>query len=251
MSPRPARRAALLLFALLLAACTADPPPAGPPATQALNPALPTATTVIVRPTATLTLLPAAGDLLRTATAQVPTPDPTAQARALQGRLALEAVTRQTGLPLASLSVISVAGVRAGRTIGTCGRARAGAALAAVREGESVTEVLLDGDTVTLCGTVNLYDDRPALFLQIDPVAADLTALAIERAARTTAVEADTVEIVSVRPVQWASETDICEAEIVTADADAASASGYRIILSADEREFIYHTDFDRIIPCN
>jgi hypothetical protein len=247
-----ARRAALLLLVLLSAACIDDAVPTStPPPTQPLNPALPTATAVVVIPTATRTLPPAAGDLARTATAQAPTPDPTAQARAVQGRLALDAVSRETGLPQSSLETVSVTGVRAGREIEGCGRARSGMALASVREGASVTEVLIEGDIATICGTVNLYDDRPELFLEIDPVAADLTALAIERATRSAAVEADAVAVDSVRPVQWASETDICDAEIITEDGDASGATGYRIVLTAGEREFVYHTDFDRIIPCS
>ena len=65
------------------------------------------------------------------------------------------------------------------------------------------------------------------------------------------AVEASTVTIDSVRPVQWSSETIVCDAEIVPADEQASGATGYRIVLTADEREFVYHTDFDRIIPCS
>lgn len=256
MPLRRARRAALLLLILLLAACTGDAAPTStPPPTQPLNPALPTATAVIVIPTATLTLPPAAGDLARTAAAQAPTPDPTAQTRAVQGRLALDAVSRETGTPPSSLEVVSVSGVRAGREIDGCGRARSGMALASVRDGDSVTEVLIEGDTAAICGTVNLYDDRPELFLEIDRVAAELTALAVERAARTAAVEVDAVTIDSVRPVQWDSETIVCDAEMLetrdNAPDENAGVSGYRIVLTADDREFVYHTDFDRIIPCS
>ena len=256
MPLRRARRAALLPLVLLSAACTGSAAPTSTlPPTQPLNPALPTATAVVVIPTSTLTLPPAAGDLVRTATAQAPTPDPTAQTRAAQGRLALDTVSRETGTPLSSLEVVSVSGVRAGREIDGCGRARSGMALASVRDGESVTEVLIEGDTAAICGTVSLYDDRPELFLELDPVAAELTSLSVERAARSAAVEADTVTIDSVRPVQWDSETIVCDAEILAADEnapdDGAGVSGYRIALTADGREFLYHTDFDRIIPCS
>jgi hypothetical protein len=252
MPPKRARRAALLLLVLLLAACTDDSAPTStPPPTQPLNPAQPTATAVVIIPTSTVTLPPAAADLARTATAQAPTPDSTAQARTAQGRLALETVSRETGTAQSALDVVSVSGVRAGREIDGCGRARSGMALASVREGESVTEVLIEGDIATICGTVNLYEDRPELFLELDPVAADLTALAVERAARSAAVEVATVTIDSVRPVQWASGTVVCDAEVVTADDDASGATGYRIVLTADDREFVYHTDFDRIIPCS
>ena len=256
MPLRRARRAALLLLVLLLAACIEDAVPVStPPPTQPLNPAQPTATAVVVIPTSTLTLPPAAGDLARTATAQAPTPDPTAQTRAVQSRLALETVSRETVTSQSALEVVSVSGVRAGREIEGCGRARSGMALASVRDGASVTEVLIEGDTATVCGTINLYDDRPELFLEIDPIAAELTALAVERAARSAAVETDAVTIDSVRPVQWDSETIVCDAEILAAGENApegaAGVSGYRIVLTADEREFVYHTDFDRIIPCS
>jgi hypothetical protein len=256
MPLRRARRAALLLLVLLSAACTGSAAPTStPPPTQPLNPALPTATAVVVIPTSTGTLPPAAGDLARTATAQAPTPDPTAQTRAAQGRLALDTVSRETGASQSSLDVVSVSGVRAGREIDGCGRARSGMALASVRDGDTVTEVLFEGDTAAVCGTVNLYDDRPELFLEIDPVAAELTSLAVERAARSAAVETGAVTIDSVRPVQWDSETILCDAEALTAEGntpdEGAGVSGYRIVLTADGREFVYHTDFDRIIPCS
>lgn len=253
--PRPVTYIYVLftIFCLLLAGCTGDAEPTStPPPTQPLNPAPPTATAAAVQPTATLTLPPSAADLARTATAQAPTPDPTEETRSAQREIALGAVSAALDVPVQALSVAAVTGVRAGREIEGCGRASSGMALASILDGENVTEVLIDGQEAQICGTVSLYDDRPELFLTLDPVAADLVDLALTRAARSAEVETNAVVIDSVRPVEWASDTLGCETDAAPPEGSTSGgASGYRILLSVGERQFEYHTDFDRLIPCS
>lgn len=240
------------ILCLFLAACTDEGVPSPtPPPTQPLNPAPPTATTAAIQPTVTVTFPPSAADLARTATAQAPTPDPTEQTRIVQRELAISAVSSALGIDMQELSVGALTGVRAGREIEACGRAESGMALGSILHGEDVTEVLIDGEEARVCSTVNLYDDRPLLFLSLDPVASDLVDLAVIRAARSAGVETDAVIVDSVRPVQWADVTVGCEVEIAAPDGGTTTgASGYRIILNAGEREYIYHTDFDRLVPC-
>lgn len=241
------------LFCLFLAGCSGDAEATStPPPTQPLNPARPTATTAAAQPTATLTLPPSAADLARTATAEAPTPDPTEETRSAQRELALSAVSAARDVPVQALSVAAVTGVRAGREIEGCGRAVSGMALASILDGENVTEVLIDGQEAQVCGTVNLYDDRPELFLSLDPVATDLVDLALTRAARSAEVETSAVTIDSVRPVEWASDTLGCETDTATPEGSTPSGvSGYLILLKVGERQFEYHTDFDRLIPCS
>ncbi|MBK9123901.1 MAG: hypothetical protein IPM16_12405 [Chloroflexi bacterium] len=52
-----------------------------------------------------------------------------------------------------------------------CGRAVSGQTLVSILDGESVIEVLVGLEDAQVCGTVNLYDDRPDLFIQRDPIA--------------------------------------------------------------------------------
>lgn len=248
-----AQRGVLLALVMLLAcACTGGggQPTATLPPTQALNPSRPTATPTPIEATPTLTLPPSAADVARTAAAAVPTLDATAQARAAQGEIALAAVRAAGDASKGAYSLATLTGVRAGREIDGCGRAQSGMVLASVLQQTTVTEVLVDGDEARICGSYNLYDERPDVYLALDPVAADLTAIAIDRAARSAEVEADSIVVESVRPVAWTAETGACEAEDAVTGL-SGSAAGYRIVLLAGDEQFVYHTDFDRLIPCS
>ncbi|MBK9124449.1 MAG: hypothetical protein IPM16_15205 [Chloroflexi bacterium] len=253
---RFARTAGLIGAALAgLAACTGGPaePSATPPPTQALNPAPPTATPAIVEPTPTVTLPPSAFDIALTLTAEAPTPDPTEIAREARAAQALDAAAAESGRPAAQLDVIAATGVRAGRMIDGCGRAVSGQTLVSILDGESVIEVLVGPEDAQVCGTVNLYDDRPDLFIQRDPIAEGLVLIARTRAARTAEVEEADVVLVSARPFNWPDATLGCTAEgalAPTPESASAGVAGYRIVVEAGGDAYIYHTDFDRIIPC-
>lgn len=250
-------RAAALIGAALagLAACTGGPaePSATPPPTQALNPAPPTVTPAIIEPTPTVTLPPSAFDLALTLTADAPTPDPTDVTREARAAQAAEAVAAESGQPADQLDVIAATGVRAGRVIDGCGRAVSGQSLVSVLDGEDVIEVLVGPEDAQVCGTVNLYDDRPDLFIQRDPIAEGLVLIARTRAARAAEVEEADVVLVSARPVNWPDATLGCTADgapAPTPETAFAGVAGYRIVVEADGDPYIYHTDFDRIIPC-
>lgn len=253
---RFARTAGMIGAALAgLVACTGGPatPTATPPPTQALNPAPSTATPTIIEPTSTVTLPPAAVDIALTLTADAPTPDPTEIARTVRESRALSAAAAETDRAAAQLEVIAATGVRAGRVIDGCGRAVSGQTLVSVLDGESVIEVLVGPEEAQVCGTVNLYDDRPDLFIQRDPIAEGLVQIAMTRAARAAEVEEEEVVLRSARPVNWPDATLGCTAEGAIAPApDAAfgGVAGYRIAVEAAGGEYVYHTDFDRIIPC-
>lgn len=238
-----------------LAACTGGPaePTVTPPPTQALNPAPPTATPTVVVPTPTLTLPPSAFDIALTLTAEAPTPDPTEATRNARAAQALAAAAAQSGRSASQLEVIAATGVRAGRLIDGCGRAISGQTLVSVLDGEDVIEVLVGPEQAQVCGTFNLYDDRPDLFIQRDPVAEGLVAIARTRAARSAEVEEAEVALVSARPVNWPDATLGCTAEgalAPTPETPSVGVAGYRIVVEADGEEYVYHTDFDRIIPC-
>lgn len=245
------RYALCALFCVILAACSGEAVPTStPPPTQALNPSAPTATQPVIIPTATLTPPPSAAEIARTAAAGGPTPDATEQVRQTQRALALAAASESLSIPASRLNIVAVTGVRAGRDIDGCGRARSGMALAYVLYQENVSELLVEAESATLCGTYNIYDERPDLLLLIDPIAEELVTLAKARVARTAAADASDVALSSVRPVTWPDASLGCDGSATPEAGITGGVAGYRIVLRLADSDFVYHTDFDRILPC-
>ncbi|NOG51931.1 MAG: hypothetical protein HND48_22730 [Chloroflexi bacterium] len=250
-------RAAALIGAALagLAACTGGPaePSATPPPTQAPQPCA--ADRYAGDHRADADGHPATVRLRSGAHADRGRPDTRsdrchAEARAAQALGGRRGRKRPARRPI---DVIAATGVRAGRVIDGCGRAVSGQSLVSVLDGEDVIEVLVGPEDAQVCGTVNLYDDRPDLFIQRDPIAEGLVLIARTRAARAAEVEEADVVLVSARPVNWPDATLGCTADgapAPTPETAFAGVAGYRIVVEADGDPYIYHTDFDRIIPC-
>ena len=82
-----------------------------------------------------------------------------------------------------------------------------------------------------------------------DPVAAELVGLAQRRVADITGLPVRRVEIVEVKAYKW---TDV---SLGCPNPDESYAQqevdGYRIVLSANDQTFIFHTDFDRVVACD
>lgn len=81
-----------------------------------------------------------------------------------------------------------------------------------------------------------------------DPIAAELTALAQRRLADTLDLPLRRIHVVSVEPVTWTDTSLGCPQP----DGQYAPATidGYRLVLEAGETEYVFHSDFDRLIPC-
>ncbi len=82
-----------------------------------------------------------------------------------------------------------------------------------------------------------------------DPVAAELVGLAQRRVAETTNLPVRRVEVVEVQSYQWTDVSLGCpgpDKSYAQQDVD-----GYRIVLRANDQEFIFHTDFDRVVACD
>jgi hypothetical protein len=82
-----------------------------------------------------------------------------------------------------------------------------------------------------------------------DPVAAELVALAQRRVADTTSLPVRRVEIVEVKSYKWTDVSLGCP----TPDESYGQqeVDGYRIVLKANDQQFIFHTDFDRVVACD
>lgn len=116
----------------------------------------------------------------------------------------------------------------------------------------NVYEFHTDGvETVQMCATYprdELYQQRPELFLQMDPVAADLADLAAARIAEELDLPQARVELLSARPMVWDDASLGCpvEGEFYALQV----VEGYRIVIEAAGRQYVFHSNFDRLVLC-
>lgn len=82
-----------------------------------------------------------------------------------------------------------------------------------------------------------------------DPVAAELVALAQRRVAQDLNLPTQRIQLVEVRSYVWPDASLGCPVPGQTYP--SGEVDGYRIVLSAGDREFLFHTDFDRALPCD
>lgn len=95
-------------------------------------------------------------------------------------------------------------------------------------------------------------DDTPSTTageLAIDPVASELAMLAQRRIAEKLGLPVRRVRIVEVTPFVWTDTSLGCPVPGETYT--ALNVDGYRIVLSAGDQEYLFHTDFDRPLPCD
>jgi len=82
-----------------------------------------------------------------------------------------------------------------------------------------------------------------------DPVAAELVGLAQRRVADTTNLPIRRIEVVEVKSYKWTDVSLGCPSPNETYAQQ--EVDGYRIVLSANDQQFIFHTDFDRVVSCD
>jgi hypothetical protein len=86
------------------------------------------------------------------------------------------------------------------------------------------------------------------LLMEIDPVAAELVALSRRRLSQELDVATGRVRVLEVTPYTWTDSSLGCPLE--GEEYSSVLIDGYRIILAVGDDEYIYHTDFDRLFPC-
>ena len=82
-----------------------------------------------------------------------------------------------------------------------------------------------------------------------DPVAAELVGIAQRLVADNLDLPIRRIRLVDARAVVWTDSALNCplpEGEAVQQETD-----GYRIVLGAGDQEFLFHTDVDRVVPCD
>ncbi len=85
--------------------------------------------------------------------------------------------------------------------------------------------------------------------LPLDPVAAELVLLAQRRLSDELDLPVGAMQVVEVEPYRWTDSSLGCPVPGQTYA--PAEIDGYRIVLAADGREYLFHTDFDRAFPCD
>lgn len=88
-----------------------------------------------------------------------------------------------------------------------------------------------------------------AALMARDPVAAELVGIAERSVAADLDLPVRRVRLVDVRSAVWTDSTLNCplpESNPVPLETD-----GYRIVLQVSEQQYVFHTDFDRVVPCN
>ncbi len=259
----PGRRArgVLCLLALLCAGSLFACAPAATPvpvATQTLIPATATATPRPVTVTPAAPVLPAPPDLVATATPAPLQPLlpgdialPEAFLRAMQTDLAAA-----LALPAGALQLARVEpGIWLNDFLG-CQWPRLLLPPFRVQRGYRVTWVA--GTTAHFYHTVGTErfrrcevtaTVRDALLLAVDPVAQELVALAQRQVARTQDLPVRRVRVVSAAPYLWPDTGLGCP--LPDTAYTAAQIPGYRIVVAAGEVEYLFHTDSERLFPCD
>lgn len=92
-------------------------------------------------------------------------------------------------------------------------------------------------------------DTALSALAETDPIAAELAALAQRRIAQELNLPVRRVRVVEVTAYVWPDSSLGCPlpGEVYT----PGVVDGYRIVVAAGEQEFIFHSDFDRALPCD
>jgi hypothetical protein len=103
----------------------------------------------------------------------------------------------------------------------------------------------LVGTAVDVQPTVSDEDN----LLEVDPVASELATLAQRRIAEELGLPTRRVRILEVVSYVWPDTSLGCP--IPGETYTQQTVDGYRIVLAAGDNEYIFHTDFDRAVPCD
>jgi hypothetical protein len=106
-----------------------------------------------------------------------------------------------------------------------------------------------DGSMIRRCGQEGTNIGDTSLLVEIDPVAAELVALAQRRTSQELGVSTGRIHVVEVTPYTWLDSSLGCPA--AGEDYTSVQIDGYRIVLAVGGDEYVFHTDFDRLLPCD
>ena len=96
------------------------------------------------------------------------------------------------------------------------------------------------------CAAVGVVRDD--LLVAIDPVALEMVGLAQRQVAQTLDLPVRRIRPVAVESYTWRDTGLGCPQE--NGDYQPAEIPGYRILVAAGENEYLFHTDSERLYPC-
>lgn len=245
----------MLAVALLVGACAPQSGTVTSVPTPTLLRVVPTQTPTPAPPTATFPVLPGPADV------QSPPDDaPVLIPEAAQSVIsqALDDLTQQLGISrdAARLHLVEAA-TWASVDLG-CGEVAipgsAGVNIPGYRVVFLVEETPYEyhtdsGATIRRCEQAGTVVGETESLLEIDPIAAELASMAQRRLGTELDLPSLRITVAAVEPFIWSDTSLGCPlpGEIYT----ALAIDGYRIVLMARDQEYIFHTDFDRVIPCD
>lgn len=245
---------AIIVAIVAFSACSSGGDAETPVPTQSLIEFTPSPSPVAMTPTPSFTPPPAAADLLATRT-------PAAALDAdIADRLAAFAVVdlaAQMGVSQAALTVIQVENVEWSGTRLDC-EAVANPRSQPRFEGYRVLLLLQntvytyhtdDVEFVLRCAETPVDEVAPDVRVLIDPVAADLVALVRTSLAQRLDLPQRRIVLSELEAVTWQDNSLGCPAEGIPYTPDPLP--GYRIVMTAGEQTYTYHTDFIQAIPCD
>lgn len=203
-------------------------------------------------PSATPTRLPQVTELapLASATALVPllTPLHTRDLSQAQVLDLMNDLAQNLGLPSAEIRWVSLE--RASRySLRGCEAFQAAAGADALRvrllAGNSVYAYVLQTDQWWRCPATKAVD---AILLAVDPVAAELFALAQLRIARERDLPQRRVQLVSAEAFTWQDSSLGCPQD--GQNYSPANITGYRFVVQGGEVTYAFHSDSERLYPC-
>jgi hypothetical protein len=82
----------------------------------------------------------------------------------------------------------------------------------------------------------------------VDPMALELVMMAQQRLADELDLSTRRIQVEAIEPMTWTDTSLNCPSPDITYD--AAEIEGYRLVLSAGEQSYIFHSDFERLVAC-
>ncbi len=86
-------------------------------------------------------------------------------------------------------------------------------------------------------------------WIDVDPIAAELVGIAQRVVAQDLDLSTRRVRLVEIAPYVWTDSSLGCPAP--GQSYTPIESRGYRILVSAGEEDYLFHTDFDRLLPCD
>ena len=103
-------------------------------------------------------------------------------------------------------------------------------------------------DLIRQCSSTPLTDVRDDLLVVVDPVAAELLAIAQRRLAGRFEIPTRRVRLVEMQATVWPDASLGCP--IGGETYEVVAIDGYRLTVTVADENYIFHTAFDRLIEC-